>query len=563
MKFKIFLLATLTATALTGCKDDLEEIVYSNLTDSTAFTSAANAQAAVNAMYAPLHSIYRDPMFQASDGCTDVCFDKGVSAFEVLNDDAISTSAHLTTIWDGFYQITSRANIVIDRVGEMDDTLFGTDYDKNQMLAEAHFMRAYGYLELSNLFYRVPLVLSAAVKVTEKLPCASIEDIEDAIEKDLKAAIEAPLPEKYASNADGGRPTLGAARGMLVRLYMRKAGRQRLAGQDATETWKNALTYVNDVLKMKGSVYNLQHTEWEVFDPYTVASRYNDELMFAIRADEDLTSGSWDLGLMFTNWDYDMGWALFLVPLQQYWSYDPADQRRSDMLVTEFPNVYNNPAQPATTKYYIAPKSLAEVLTLNRGNLDGDGNLKPGEEYGTINELAWVFTRKYEYHNTYKYTYRTSNNMPVMRFADMYLCRAEILNELNGPTQDAIDDINVIRERAFQNADHNLTLAQATSKEVLRGLICDERAKELGLECVRRVDLIRMGLWKDRMNKYFTGMKEIAKAKEEHENRPAGYYDNDWRVYPDNLTDDDIRRYMPIPKRETDYNPLLLDARKF
>ena len=51
--------------------------------------------------------------------------------------------------------------------------------------------------------------------------------------------------------------------------------------------------------------------------------------------------------------------------------------------------------------------------------------------------------------------------------------------------------------------------------------------------------------------------------KAQNENKPAGYYDNDWRVYPTNLTDNDIRRYMPIPKRETDYNPELLNARTF
>ncbi len=561
MKYKIFLLLPLmAAAALTSCHDELEETVYSNLTNETAFTSAENAQAAVNAMYAPLHQIYRDPMFQASDGCTDVCYDAGVKAFEVLNDDAIWTSSHLETCWNNFFQITSRANIVIDQVGAMDESIFGDEYDKSQMIAQAHFMRAYAYMELTDLFYQVPLVLSSDVDVASKLPVANIDDIDKAIEEDLKAALI--LPEKYDSYDNAGRPTLGAARGFLVRLYMRQAGRLRQNGGDATAAWNKALDAVNEVLKMEGSVYELLPDIWDVFNPETDATLYNNELMFAIRANDNISSAAWDLGLMFTNWDYDMGWNLFLVPLQQYWSFQPGDRRGEEMLVKEFPNVYNTPDNAIASSYYIAPSKLDLVGTISHSNVD-NGALKPGETYGTIGELSTVFTRKYEYHNSFKYTYRTKNNMPVMRFADMILCKAEILNELSGPTQDAIDLINRIRSRAFQDADHGLSLADFSSKEDLRSAICDERAKELGMECVRRVDLIRMGLWKDRLEKYFDGIKQIARMRAKNEQKDETFYDDDWRVYPTDLTENDIRRYMPIPKRETDYNPVLRDARTF
>lgn len=560
MNYKILFLLPLMAAGLASCHDELEEVVYSNLTDQTAFTSAENAQAAVNAMYAPLHTIYRDPMFEISDGPTDVCYAAAVTAFETLNDNEIAVGWPVLACWEGFFQITSRANIVLDQVGPMEESWFGDDYNKEQMLAEAHFMRGYAYMQLTDIFYRVPLVLSSDVDVAAKLPLATIEEIEDAIEADLKASLT--LPEKYDSYSDGNRPTLGAARGFLVRLYMRQAGRIRQAGGDAAPYWNKALSVVNEVLAMEGSVYNLQPTEWDVFDPSSEVTRNNDELMFTIRATEAISSGSWDLGLMFTNWSYDMGWNIFLVPLPQYWSFSPEDQRRSDMIVTEFPNVYNDYNNPASTTYYVSPSDISQVSLLPKSNLDAEGNLLPGEEYGQIEELSTVFTRKYEYHNTFKYTYRTENNMPVMRFADMILCKAEILNELNGPTQDAINLINRIRARAFQDDAHGLKLADYTSTEALRNAICDERAKELFMECNRRVDLIRMGLWKNRLDRYFNAVKEIAQMREKNENQVAGFYDNDWKVYPQDLTENDIRRYMPIPQRETIYNPEYLDNRK-
>ena len=562
MKFKLYFLLPLLAAGLAACDDDLDEQVYNVLTDSTAFTSAENAQAAVNAMYGPLQTIYRDPMFQASDGVTDICLALGVSDFEVLNDEGVRTSSHLTTCWNGFYQVVSRANIVVDRVGPMAEGLFQDEqYDRNQMLGEAHFMRAYAYLQLSDLFYQVPLVMTSDVDVAAKLPFAPVAEIEDSIESDLRKAIEL-LPLSYASNADGGRPTVGAARGYLVRLLMRQAGRLRQNGGDAASVWNKALTEVNKVLELEGSVYSLQPHVWDIYNPDSESTLYNNELMFAIRANYAGSNGTWDLGLMFTNWDYDRGWNLFVVPLEQYWKYEAGDERLTTLIVDEFPNTYNDPSNPAAATYYYAPATINDVTTISHSNLNADGTIKPGEEYGTIGELGSVFTRKYEYHNL-TYTYQTHNNVPLLRFADMLMCKAEILNELNGPTQEAIDLINRIRERAFQNSDHNFVLGNYGSKEALRSAICDERAIEFGLECCRRVDLVRMGLWKDRMEKYFAAIKARSEMKEKNEGKDSGYYSSEWMKYPTNLTEDDVRRYMPVPKRETDYNPELANARTF
>ena len=59
-----------------------------------------------------------------------------------------------------------------------------------------------------------------------------------------------------------------------------------------------------------------------------------------------------------------------------------------------------------------------------------------------------------------------------MRFADIILCKAEILNELKGPNQESIALINRIRERAFGNSRHNLSLSDYATKEDLRDALC-------------------------------------------------------------------------------------------
>jgi hypothetical protein len=82
----------------------------------------------------------------------------------------------------------------------------------------------------------------------------------------------------------------------------------------------------------------------------------------------------------------------------------------------------------------------------------------------------------------------SGNDLPLIRYADILLTRAEALYEVSGPTQEALDLMNEVRDRANLGG---LTLADATSKEVLRDLILRERGWEFVTEAKRREDLLR------------------------------------------------------------------------
>lgn len=546
------LLAGTFSIGFSSCSKDLEETVYSNLTDHTAFTTGANALAAVNSMYEPLHSIYRESMFYINDITTD-CGYKSGSAYETLNDGAIFNDSRIQTAWDGFYKISSRANIVIDKVPSMPDGMFQNGLNKEQMIGQAYFMRAFAYMNLTDVFYQVPLVTSSGIEATAKEPISSIEVIENQIESDLIQA-SGRLPKSYESKSDAQRPTYGAACGYLARLYMRQAGRIRQAGGDASEKWNKALAQVDEVLSLEGTVYSLQPEVTDVFEPSTEAGLYNNELIMAVRASSTQSSGSWDLGLQFTGWQYDMGWGNIYQPLELTWSFDPADKRLTTLQVTEYPDVY-----VPDTDYYMAPSDVRQTGAVNKNHTVN------GKTYQNMYEMSETYTKKYRFLYTGKYIYDTPNNMPLLRLSDMILCKAEILNELNGPAEESIDLINRIRERAFGDAGHDLKLSDYTTAEDLRNAICDERMYELNLECMRRPDLIRMGLWKDRMTLYFNTIQERYKWKAKNEGQEEGYYDASWAAYPKEgtLTDNDIRRYIPIPYREVMLNPSLKDARDF
>ena len=102
------------------------------------------------------------------------------------------------------------------------------------------------------------------------------------------------------------------------------------------------------------------------------------------------------------------------------------------------------------------------------------------------------------------------NDLPVVRYADILLSRAESLNELTGPTQEAIDLINLVRIRAGVVP---LTVGSFT-KETLRNALLTEREWEFYSESKRREDQIRQG-------RFISGAKARGKVAEPfHERFP-------------------------------------------
>lgn len=554
----IFFLVLSITGVFTSCKDTLEEVVYSELTPDNAFVTKDDALAAVNGTYERLIPFTNRAIFYLNDMSTDVCYRAGMDN-ELLNELKMNTNQDVQRVWDCMYQTISRCNIAIDKIQEMPLTQFDEDEAKAQQLknsyiAEVKFMRGFAYYQLTDFFYTVPLVLDSKTPVDAKIDPAPLEEIELQIDKDLKEA-KAILPQKYDNRKDAGRATFSAAAGYLAKLHMRIAGRLRLNGGNDKTEWNTALGYVNEIMALENSIHSLQPQVWDVFNPDDENCKYNNELIFSVHSNPAGTGGTSDIGMNFTPWSYDCGWDLFSIPLELAWQYDTCDQRYTVLMKTAYQDVYD----PKNISYTI-PEHIEKTGTVYREWKTPEGVTQK------INELEAAYTQKYKYQNPLTYNYNTGNNMNLLRFADIILCKAEILNELNGPNQEAVDLINRIRERAFQNRDHNLKLSDYPSQDALRNAICDERAFELNNEGVRRPDLIRMGLWKDRLEKYIGGIKLKSEWKEKNAEAKDGKeydYSSMWKVYPQDLTDNDIRRYYPVPKRESDLNPALFHCRSF
>ena len=86
------------------------------------------------------------------------------------------------------------------------------------------------------------------------------------------------------------------------------------------------------------------------------------------------------------------------------------------------------------------------------------------------------------YHPAYACT-----DFPIFRLADAYLMRAEANFRLGNITE-ALDDINVIRRRAYGDNSGDIT-----ADDLDEAFILDERAREFYYEAQRRTDLVRFG----------------------------------------------------------------------
>ena len=530
------------------CACNLDEDLASVYNADNAYVTEQNAQEGVNGIYRYLKEGTHPATFYLNDVSTDAAYKAGLD-YEIMNDNNLSGNVDVARAYNGNWQMIGCANSAIDNITPMAEDKFKIAAHKKELLAEAHFMRAFAYYQLTNAFYRVPLITNGFYDAVSSPVLASVEELDTQIEQDLLIAASG-LPDiwdKKNVGGEGGRPTSGAAYGYLMRLYMRKAGYLRELGKDATASWQLALNYANRVIAT--GRYALQPKIWDVFDPTSEKSLYNNEIIFAVRSSERVPSGSSDIALYFTPWSYNYGWDIFSIPLELYWKYDMSDERFSTLLVGEYTDVYN-----ANKKYKVPTRT--QVGTLNNENSSP-----------IVVELGQAYTNKYFYEKAGTYNYNTPNNLILLRYADVLLCKAEILNELNGLNQASVDLLNRIRERAFGNTAHNYSLADFATQADFRSVLCDERLLEFNNEGCRRIDLIRMGLWKDRMDTYMDAIKAKIETKEHNMGLASGALSAEWSIYPKFSTTPlkrfDKRRYYPIPKVYSSKYPDLQNNRNF
>lgn len=350
--------------------------------------------------------------------------------WDIDNFSVSSTNELVSEFWKLAYKGIFRTNIILDKIIEADFS----DLQKNIIIGQAKFIRAYIYFDLVRYFGEVPLT-ATVLRLSESLEHKrnTVEEVYQLIESDLKEAASF-LPSVYEDSDDIGRVTKGAANAMLGKVYLTR------------KKYSEAKTVLESVIGDNAAGYQLLPNFDDVF---SLENQNSKEIIFAIQ----YSSGTGQEGNNFMK---------IFGPINAQADVSPGGGAEHNIPTVELIKAYEegDTRKAATLSEYVAVGTDTVNTPYNRKYLV-DQNVNDSG-------LDW----------------------PVIRFSDVILMYAEVLNELDDLTG-ALNQINKIRERAFGDNLHNFDGTSIPGKEEFRIKVLNERRVELAFENHRWFDLVR------------------------------------------------------------------------
>ncbi|MCH2195762.1 RagB/SusD family nutrient uptake outer membrane protein [Kordia sp.] len=473
MKKNIFLTALVVFLGFMACSDDFTTNPPENVEDlETFFQDEDNVEAAVIGIYDLLHLNYsRDwhsaflvKLLPGDDANAAGGNSSDQPQLQDIDDYTNISTANgsIESVWNNFYSTIALANLVIESLNE------STLSNKDRATAEAKFIRAWCYFELTTMFGDVPLRLTLPQGAADfGLAKSSRADIYVQVEADLTDAI-ANLPEKTAL-ADEFRFSKGAAEALMGKVLVFQ------------EKYSESIPYFESVIG------NAAHDlEPDVADVWSINSEFGVEslveLGFVSTSGRDWGNVAWGgrnesnlhIQLMGPRGDgiFDVtgtgllnGWGFNLPTAKLVNAFDAAGdtQRKSATLLTE--------AELIAAGGGVDPTSATGGVIW-----DYEGAIRM--KYATRSEdTSDGGVRELNY----------STNFRVFRYAEVLLLAAEAYNKV-GQDGSARTELNKIRSRSGL-ADVSTSLSGTDLFEA----IVQEKFLELAHEGQRFWDLVRWG----------------------------------------------------------------------
>ncbi len=490
----------------TGCKKFLETTPQDFVSPTNYYSNKSELISALAGVYSPLGNdrVYGELLSIQAQCVTD----EGYTAYDVNNDVGLNihnyTNNKMNDFWRQCYMGIERANVLLENAHK------ATDVDAKTLasiMAEAKFMRGYYHFLLAQYFGSVPVKTTASKDPNQtSFPRAETEkEVYDQILKDMTEAEPDLDPINSAElKSTSSRVSKSAAQGILARVCLKMAGyplNEPTKYKDALE-WATQVktSYPHTLLTSKDtlSVVNLRGV------PVWYAAANNNPAYF--------NNGYAQVFLNEMTNRYDVRESIWEV---DYFIQGVSATKTSNIGVQiglgGNDPVFGNSGPVINAQQYLynkyAPGDLRRDWAIAPYSNNGSGgrnffNGSAGSAGQILNRSVGKWRREYEPIGA-GYTVKPSGsqiNFPILRYSDVLLmiCEAEFMQ--NGATVIALDAINQVRRRAFgkdpavTDATVDLTAAQLTLAEIQ-----DERARELCFEAVRKLDLIRWGIYLPRL----------------------------------------------------------------
>ena len=489
MKLYKFSLALLVGLGtLTSCEDKLDVV---NVNQQTASTFGSTAKELEESVIAAYNHIRMEGTYARVGYGYDVCRGDEVwnsSQVWYLPYDDLNTSIDNEMnqwVWRDWYYTINVCNYILYRAGADYSVL---DEGMKRAVGQALFLRGLAYYNLAGYYQNPTLMLDyGAYSSLETLYSenATYDEVWDQVEKDFTEAMTL-LPSRDAGGEWAkGRATCGAAAGFYARALMMR------------HKYSEAL----NVLK---AIINGQYGHYELMknygDNFREGSDYenNNESLFEVQFLDYGTQGTDDEWTpVNTSANATQGHAIesnYAPGVFGGW----ADLSASPWLYNLFKEERTTSGSLDPRLYWTLGTYEPEWDGFENGNvafmspMTADTYVVTNNNNGGLPIAKWTNMRTNLY-NSVVTGLHCGINLRIMRYSDVLLRAAECENEISGPTQQAIDWINQVRNRAGLAS---LNLSAFDSKDKLFEQIANvERPKEFGCEFGRGFDLIRWGFF--------------------------------------------------------------------
>lgn len=550
--YHFFLALFLGLATFTSCDDKLELV---NPNQQTTGTFGFNADDLEESVIAAYNHIRMEGSYARVGYTIDVC--RGDEAwnssqvwylpFDDLN--ASATSDITWWPWREWYYTINVCNFAISRCDE-DNTQLSEQM--RRIKGQVLFFRALAYYNLAGYYQNPPLITDyASYSTLDGLygTNSTYDEILDQVEKDLTEAMTLLPSRDEGGEWAGGRATNGSAAGYYARTLMQR------------HKYAEALSVLKDIINKKYGTYKLvanygdnfrQGPEFEnnaesLFEVQFLdyGSQGTDDEWTPVNTSPNATQGS-AIESNFAPGEFG-GWA---------------DISASPWLYHLFKQERTTTGKLDPRLYWTIGTYEADWEGFEYGNVAFTRPLTATDTVVTNNINGGLPIAKYTNFRTGIYDKVVTGlhdgiNLRMMRYADVLLLAAECENEVNGPTQKAINWINEVRTRAGLA---NLKLSDFPTADKLFEQIANvERPKEFGCEFGRGFDLIRWG--------FFYSADRLQQLKEHGTFRRSLYKAKEPVKYTDVGTDPQLKssydtylpghEFLPIVQTLTNKNPNL------
>ena len=494
--FKSMSVAALVCGAMVLASCELDRLPETTLADNNFWQSETDLRGACNKLYVDLPGFSHD-----------------TRADDVIGTAANSTSSGNWNVpatagdWTQPYQKIAVCNNIIAK-GEQAPLL---EAQKNRWMAEAYFFRAYHYFDLVKKYGDVPLILKAFDSTSDpdiKMARTPREEVIQQCYSDLAFA-EANLPDidDVKSDADWGRVSKSAARGLLVRigLYEGTYSKYHSLGSDAKSHLKVSIDAAERLIKSgKHDLY----PDFQKLFYFDGEGRQNKENVFV-----KIYGPNGASGVILHNNSRGLENAVSVTrqTIDEILYSDGLPREKTSLKVEEkmHNDVFLNRDPRMAMTFYQKGEEAYKAGYNPFGNQHGNGyGIKKGfmlDEWNTVNK-------------------ETVDKM-IIRYAEVLLSYAEALLEYNGQITDAQLDATVNKVRARAGFDVKLTNSFVTTNGLnMRDEIRRERHVEFIDEGLRYDDIIRWKIAEKVLPVTMLGLKyndadELSTQRENIQNR--------------------------------------------